>query len=299
MKHAASRGRVAYSGAIGGLHPRAFARRLRSDREFLDEFARRYPALKDEVLAEAMADPEIMERFRSGAELPPEFGLALDERLVEFPWVVAKAPSGDVLDAGSALNQRVALDRVLPLVRSLTITTFTPGAEEEHPGPRYVAADLRELPFDDESFDTVVSVSTLEHVGMDNSEYGSTEPRSEDPDKEMGRALDELRRVLRPGGRVLLTVPYGRNEDHGWLRQFNRRGLRRLLDRSGLRVDELIVYRHSLAGWQVSGLWRASLARYRNFHARPQPQRDCASAARAVACAELSLPSASGSSDQV
>ena len=299
MESAASRGRAPFSGKIGSSGPRSFARRLRTDAEFHGEWARRYPELKDEAIAETLADPAVMESFRTGDELPREFGLALDERVVEFPWVIARRPTGDVLDAGSALNHRVVLEPLLPSVRSLTITTFTPDAERELPGPRYVAADLRELPFEDRSFDTVVSISTLEHVGMDNSEYGSSEPRSDDPDREMGRALDELRRVLRPGGRLLLTVPYGRREDHGWLRQFDRRGLRRLLERSRMRLDELVVYRHTLAGWHVSGLWRASLARYRNFHAQPTPQRDCASAARAVACAELSLPPASGSSDQV
>jgi SAM-dependent methyltransferase len=52
-------------------------------------------------------------------------------------------------------------------------------------------ADVRELPFDDGSFDVVYSGSTLDHFS--------------DPGQ-IGRALFELVRVLRPSGRLILTL---------------------------------------------------------------------------------------------
>jgi SAM-dependent methyltransferase len=55
--------------------------------------------------------------------------------------------------------------------------------------------DVRALPFEHESFDAVVSNSTLDHLdGVD----------------EVATALAEIHRVLRPGGRLVLTVdnPY-------------------------------------------------------------------------------------------
>ena len=39
-------------------------------------------------------------------------------------------------------------------------------------------------------------------------------------------ALAELRRVLRPGGSLLVTVPIGEPEDYGWFRQEDPRGWR-------------------------------------------------------------------------
>jgi SAM-dependent methyltransferase len=56
-------------------------------------------------------------------------------------------------------------------------------------------ADVRALPFDHDSFDAVVSNSTLDHL----------EGR-----EEVAMALGEIRRVIRPGGRFVVTIdnPY-------------------------------------------------------------------------------------------
>src|SRR5258708_37519722 len=53
--------------------------------------------------------------------------------------------------------------------------------------------DASQLPFPDESFDTVVLGEIIEHL---------TQPE---------RVLREAKRVLRHGGRVIITVPYGLN----------------------------------------------------------------------------------------
>jgi SAM-dependent methyltransferase len=52
-----------------------------------------------------------------------------------------------------------------------------------------LVADMRELPFDDDSFDSVLSVQSLEHV----------------PDPE--RAVAQVARVLRPEGRAIFITP--------------------------------------------------------------------------------------------
>ena len=45
-------------------------------------------------------------------------------------------------------------------------------ATAEVPGFETVVADARSLPFPDRSFDQVLLVSTLEHIGADNEVYG-------------------------------------------------------------------------------------------------------------------------------
>jgi SAM-dependent methyltransferase len=56
---------------------------------------------------------------------------------------------------------------------------------------RGIAADSRRLPFADSSFDGIISISTFDHF---SSKEGLT------------RSLDEIARVLRPGGILILTL---------------------------------------------------------------------------------------------
>lgn len=58
-------------------------------------------------------------------------------------------------------------------------------------GATRMAADVRCLPFSDESFDAVVSLSTLDHFASQT---------------EIESSLRQLRRVLRPGGQLILTM---------------------------------------------------------------------------------------------
>lgn len=65
-----------------------------------------------------------------------------------------------------------------------------PKARTHASGRRLINADIEALPFPDNSFATVISTEVLEHL----------------PNPEV--ALAELWRVLRPGGKLLGTVPY-------------------------------------------------------------------------------------------
>lgn len=275
-----------------GMRRRRFARLYHSDADVQRGWWQGYDEAKDSALADTLDSPGLLQRFRSGSSLPRGFGFTLDERIVEIPWVVANlSPEGPVLDAGSALNHPIILERVMPRVDSLTITTFTEEETNAELGPAYVTADLRELPFEDESFETVVCVSTLDHVGMDNSSYGSPETPSDDPDHEVALAVSELRRVLRPGGRLLVTVPYGRPENHGWCRQFDEPGVGRIARAFGEGDPAIRVYAHSRRGWNRSTPERASGARYRDPRRHELLLSDCAFAAGAVACLTLTRSS--------
>lgn len=78
--------------------------------------------------------------------------------------------------------------------------------------------DMRHMPFEDDYFDTVTCVSTIEHVGHDNSRYGSDRT---DAGQEDVVALAEVARVVRPGGRVLITVPFGPFRIYSWSKHYD------------------------------------------------------------------------------
>ncbi len=64
-------------------------------------------------------------------------------------------------------------------------------------------ANLLDLPFEDETIPSLSCMHVLEHVGL--GRYGD----ALDPDGDL-KAMSELKRVLAPGGSLLLVVPVGK-----------------------------------------------------------------------------------------
>lgn len=252
-----------------------------------------YNALHRAFVTVALDDPKFQRWFRDGEPLPPEYGVGLDERVIEYPWLLAQDPQGRVLDAGSVLNHAHILERFRPRFDALTIATLV---TEDETFPEqditYLDADLRDLPFEDDAFDTTVCLSTLEHVGMDNTYYGAGEDVAavaEDPTTEARRALAELLRVTRRGGKVFVTVPFGVSERLGWLRALDSADLEALLADVPQDQRRVEIFRYLPDGWHRATADEAAGARYRDYTADPSPVGDGAAAARAVACVAITV----------
>lgn len=135
------------------------------------------------------------ERFEfRGEQLPYTFARYnnsfLNERTVEISiarWFLARS-GGRMLEVGNVLSHygitgHTVLDKyeVIPGVLNDDIVDFKPEAP----------------------FDTVIAVSTLEHVGWDET------PR--EPEKVL-RAIDSVKKCVAAGGHALVTVPIGHNK---------------------------------------------------------------------------------------
>lgn len=111
----------------------------------------------------------------------------------------------------------------------------------EHPSTRHgrekvdVWGEAAALPFDDASFDTVVAFQVLEHC---------EEPRE---------VLQEMHRVLRPGGRMILTTPFlwGVHEAPRDFYRYTRYGLEHLC---GLAGFDGVVVTPVCGFWATFGL---------------------------------------------
>jgi len=197
-----------------------------------------------------------------------------DERVVEIPWVLSRlVPTGRVLEVGYAFAEAPYL---AALLRSGTELVGVDLAERDVEGMERVVADVRELPLPDASVDQVLLVSTLEHVGADNSGYGLEVEHA--PASRL-EALRELRRVLHPRGRLLVTVPLGEPGEHGWFRLDDVPGWTGLFGSAGLFVEEQEAYELTEDGWRAAPGFRPTGVGY----------GDRGPAASAVLCTELSV----------
>jgi len=280
---------------IGGLKAkRATRRRTLQIRAYLDgdrkPWTSGYLEYKEDRLQEILTDREILKCFRRGMTLPPCFGYRMNERFVEYPWLLTRLTPGTglLLDAGSALNHDYLLSHEALKPKTLVIVTLAP--ERTFPSPRisYLYGDLRKTILKNDCFDEIACISTLEHVGMNNTLlYTKDRAFDEISPLDYEQVIVELKRLLKPGGRLFITVPFGCYENHGWLQQFDRAMVERVQQVFEGSSSDISYYRYNEDGWNTSTADGCANCRYFDIHRQSGYDPDYAAAARAVACLEL------------
>ena len=208
----------------------------------------------------------------------PRYGLGDSERAVEIPWALSRyRGERTVLDVGSANAEPRYLEAVAALhVPALIGLDLVPAKALRG---RALVADVRHPPIRPRSVGLIFAISVIEHVGRDNTLYVERHkgPQDLEGDFTSARALGDL---LSPGGRLLITVPFGRFQDHGWFIQHDQARLSALVDRSGLHLQELELFEYA-EGWR--GPVDASSLATRGY-------REAAVAAAGIACLALVTP---------
>ncbi|MFC1917408.1 class I SAM-dependent methyltransferase [Chloroflexota bacterium] len=249
-----------------------------------------YADYKEVLLGEVLGNQGLLDRFRLNSALPAQYGFRIDERIIEYPWVLARLDATEklLLDAGSALNFQYVLDLPMLKIRSIAIYNLSPENTVRRNNVSYIYGDLRHTILNSDCFDEIVCISTLEHIGMDNTFLYSKDIHFNELrlDDYQG-AIIEFKRLLKPGGKLFITVPFGRYENLGWLQQFDQQKIETVLEVFGGSVSSVFYYRYSADGWQIGNADECVDCSYFDVHHRPDYEPDYVAAARAVACIEM------------
>lgn len=267
-------------------------------REGVESWWHRYNVDKERLIMTALADQTLLKRLRSGEALQSGYGVGVDEHCIEYPWLFSylnDEPEA-LLDAGSTLNYPYILDQPILGKKQIHILTLKPEANcFWQRGISYLYCDLRDIPVRDRYYDVVACISTLEHVGCDNTRYTRDKAHKEDRGEDFVLAMRELARVLKPDGELFLTVPFGVYRHFGFQQQFDKQVLSRAIDAFGKARKVTVAFcRYTREGWNVAdeagcaeceASW---ITRRRGEWPNPLPSEpDLAIGARAVACVKF------------
>lgn len=155
------------------------------------------------------------------------------ERIVEYPFIHENTPSsgkGNILDVGSGLS-------ILPLeLASKGYQVWSIDLKRgyhqhiRHSNWTFVQGDIRQIDFPDAFFDIVTAVSSIEHIGIEGGELNPNGDRD---------AVQEIKRILKPEGTLLISVPFG------------VKGIYSLAADSQLRVYDLLSLTELLGGFKT------------------------------------------------
>jgi hypothetical protein len=104
-----------------------------------------------------------------------------------------------------------------------------------------------------------------------------------------------MRRVLKPGGVLYITFPFGKYENHGWFQQFDSPLMDRLIEGFSPTSFNETIFRYDPDGWKLSDRNSCAHLQYFDVHTSKyfDPKSsieyppDYPAAERAVACLEL------------
>jgi SAM-dependent methyltransferase len=228
--------------------------------------------------------------FNNG-NLITNYGFRIDERIIEYPWLFSRLTkdNGVLLDAGSTLNFELILNQPSLQSKKIFISTLAPeGNCYWSRGVSYIFEDLRNCCYQDNFFDWVACISTAEHIGLDNTLlYTHDISKKEKNPNSYLTAIKEFHRVLKPGGILYLTLPFGRKQNRRWFQVFDSK----MIDEIITTFNPYLVienhFRYQPTGWEKSSRELSKDATCFDIHQQKEYDPDFAAFSRGIICLEM------------
>jgi len=175
--------------------------------------------------------------------------LPLTERFTEYFWVLKNLePSGTVLDVGCSES---LFAQELCKIDSLDVYGIDIREPEYPPKFSFFKEDATSTHFDDNFFDQITVISSIEHFGLEA--YGN---KKLDPEADH-KTMQELRRILKNHGRVFVTVPFGQGKK-SYYKKYDENSLRNLFD--GFTIESLQFFKQTIVGWKETNSQNALMS---------------------------------------
>jgi len=166
--------------------------------------------------------------------------LMTSSRIVEEPFIFENINLGNaakILDLGCCYSK--VSSELASLGFKVTGTDLN-DYNYSHPNFNFTKGDFLKNKFQDNYFDCVIAISVIEHFGLNC--YGG--PMIVDGDK---KAAKEIYRILKEGGKLIITLPFGKKETMPAQRIYDTAGLEDLL--RDFRIEKEEYYKYDKGFW--------------------------------------------------
>jgi len=190
-----------------------------------------------------------------------------DERVVEYPyfvdWIIQGGIINEHLDIGCTANTNLLDSIYKKYFKSIYFSNVVIEPIKVTIPTYYHLSQLNNAFEDNRKFKSISCLSTIEHIGFDNSHYGSNIPvlYTDVNIKPLLDSINDIARITADGGRFLISVPYGYREvlihpetGKGGSQTFSYNELssaKELLDQLGFQAN-IEVYNITNHGWELT-----------------------------------------------
>lgn len=164
------------------------------------------------------------------------------ERIMEYEFLAKNIPSSKtqatILDVGTGESQIIKKLHECGGIKWRTYCIDISDTKEKSLSKYFSRMDGRVMAFHQGTFDLVICISTIEHIGIPSKLYNIKKIDTHG-DK---RLMLEINRVLKQNGRLILTLPYGNRFRRSEYRIYNRSSLDDLISDFSVIKKEFYLF---------------------------------------------------------